>query len=302
MAKCPNCGRHLTIFNVSQFCPQCKVNMRFFNFEENFLREAKYAELSQAVVHCKIKNLKAAFIGSPLTIARLCVMLLPLLCLLLPAAKIGINLPFKPVNEPLSALGVYSMFSSGAVNLIMQLQRSSVYWQEFSSLYNAMFGFAAVAVFAVAVLLTSILCFLSCKNMQKITCAVSAAGILSCLCSYVLIIKAAKVAGAAGIVGFEKSFGIFIVAIAFAVVFAVNFVLAKKGIKVEYDEGMQDRSAIYKKVKSGEVNLDSLPQPVVETEETRKIDEEIALEHEKLRTALEKKAAENEETGENADA
>ena len=48
------------------------------------------------------------------------------------------------------------------------------------------------------------------------------------------------------------------------------------------------RTEIYKKVKKGEINIDDLPQPVIETEETRKIEEEIRKEeeeHERKRAA-----------------
>ena len=94
MAHCPSCGHKLKLTDLSQFCPACGVNMRFVGFEENFYREAKYAELAQANVKAKFKRFKAAFIGSRLTIARLCVSVLPVLALLVPAGYISILLPF----------------------------------------------------------------------------------------------------------------------------------------------------------------------------------------------------------------
>jgi len=48
-----------------------------------------------------------------------------------------------------------------------------------------------------------------------------------------------------------------------------NFTLAKKGVQVEFAEGDVERREIWQKVKKGEIQLDSLPYPVVETEETR---------------------------------
>ena len=79
MANCPKCGHKLKLTDLSQFCPACGVNMRFVGFEENFYREAKYAELSQANVKVKFNRFKAAFVGSKLTIVRLCFALLPVL-------------------------------------------------------------------------------------------------------------------------------------------------------------------------------------------------------------------------------
>ena len=72
MAVCPKCNRKLGLFDWSQNCPHCGVNMRFYNFEETFYREAKTAELSAAKVSIKIKRLKGAFIGGALPIACPC--------------------------------------------------------------------------------------------------------------------------------------------------------------------------------------------------------------------------------------
>ena len=57
MKNCPKCSRRLRITDISQFCPGCGVNMRFYNFEENFIREAKLAELSQAGLKVKLRIL-----------------------------------------------------------------------------------------------------------------------------------------------------------------------------------------------------------------------------------------------------
>ncbi len=53
---------------------------------------------------------------------------------------------------------------------------------------------------------------------------------------------------------------------------------------------MEERARLYKELKSGNLDLDKLPQPIVETAETRKIDEEIAKEQEDYRKAHEKEA------------
>ena len=63
--------------------------------------------------------------------------------------------------------------------------------------------------------------------------------------------------------------------IAFGIVFFVNFLIIKKGLNIQYKEGDLERIEIGKKIKSGELNLEDLPQPVVETAETREIQEAI---------------------------
>lgn len=285
MANCPKCGKHLHIYNISQFCPKCGVNMNFYGFAENFFREAKLAELSQARMHVKIKNMKAAFIGSKLAIARLIVMILPLVSLLLGAGSFGIRIPFVNNEYDLSALGLFNLFNNGGLSYLMDMTSSSISGESCRALLTAMAAYAATAVVAVLVLLLSVLCFISYKNMQKITTVVSALGIVGAFVTRMLFGGFVKAVDAEnGILYGSADAKIYIVALMFAVVFVVNLLLWIKGIPTEYGEGMIERTEIYKKVRKGEINIDDLPQPIVETEETRKIEEEIKKqvdEHEK---------------------
>lgn len=276
MAKCPKCGRKLHLYNVSQFCPDCKTNLRFYNFEENFFKEAKIAELSQAGIHVKVRRLKAAFIGSPLAIARLIVMLLPVVGLLIPAGSVALSLPFRSADFVISGLGIYTIFTGDEFNYIMSMLGSEFTGDDFSGLFIALIAYASIALFAVFVLLTSILCFISYKNMQKITAVFAGLGIIDCIVAAVIIGKFVKGTTFSAIISASNGFGCYAAAILFAVVLAVNLILSIKGIPVEYAEGMLERSEIWKKVKAGEVNVDDLPQPVVETEATRAIEAEIA--------------------------
>lgn len=278
MANCPKCGRHLKIFDVSQFCPECGTNMRFYGFEENFYKEAKLAELSQAGYHVKIKRLKASFIGSKLTIVRLIVMLFPAVALLLPAASYTFTLPMKEKTVSLGIMGLVDLFTGADLSYIGKMSESAFAGAEFKTLQTMIYAYVSVAVFAVLVLLTSILCFLSYKNMQKITAVVSVLGVADSVCSFIIISNFVKKCSSSAIVTGKISFGLFVVILMFCIVFFVNFLLIRKGIPVEYDEGMLERVEIFKDVKAGKINLDDLPQPVVETAETRKIDEEIAKE------------------------
>ncbi len=286
MAHCPKCGKKLKLTDLSQFCPACGVNMRFVNFEENFYREAKLAELSQAAMHVKIKRLKAAFIGSKLTVARLAVMLLPIAALLLPNGGFRLLIPFLGEGEAVgsfSALGIYNLYSNGVLNYLLAMTDSVLAGPAFTALRTALFSYAAVAVFGVIVFLLSVLCFLSVRNMQKLIAGFAAGGVVSCAVSMILIGSFARAAQNVPLIEGRGGYGLLLSAAMFCAVIAVNALLIKKGIPVEYAEGMEERVAIYKKVRSGETDLDSLPQPVVETEETRKIDEEIAKEEDSYR-------------------
>ena len=276
MSQCPKCGKKLHLYNVSQFCPSCKTNLRFYNFEENFYKEAKIAELSQAGIHVKVKRLKAAFIGSPLAIARLIVMLLPVVGLLLSAGSVTLSVPFRTSEFAISGLGIYNIFSGGELDYIMSMTGADFAGADFQALFTALIAYASIAVFAVFALLLSVLCFISYKNMQKITAVFAALGIVDSIAASVIIGKFVSASADSAIFSASSGIGCYVTAALFAVAFAVNLILSIKGIPVEYGEGMLERSEIYKKVKAGKVNIDDLPQPVVETEATRAIELEIA--------------------------
>ena len=278
MAKCPKCDRKLRILDVGQFCPGCGVNMRFYNFEENFIREAKLAELSQAGLKVKIRNLKYSFSGSKLVTAKLIVMLLPLLSLLIPSGNISISLPFVTSEAHFGLLGIINIVTGGALNFIFEMCSSAVVGAEFSALRNALFGFVAVALCCVFCLVFSLFGFISIKNMQKLATVTAGLGIISSVATLVLISVFRSAAADSLVLSGGFGFGLIVSVLMFGAVFAVNLLFWKNGIHPVYDEGVEERVRIHKEVKAGRINIDDLPQPVVETEATRKIDEQIAKE------------------------
>lgn len=296
MANCPNCGKKLKLTDLSQFCPACGVNMRFVNFEENFYREAKYAELAQAQVRVKFRRFKGAFVGSKLTIVRLCISLLPALTLLIPAGAFLLKLPFYEKKVDFGIFGLLDLFSGGDLGYVLGMTGSGFAGAAFTALRTALFSFLAVAFFAVAVLLTTLLCFLSIKNMQKIISAVAALGAAAAIVSEALILRFASVYAESPVVSGKFGFGLIVTEAAFIAVIVVNLLLNKKGVPVEYGEGMEERARLYRELKAGKIDLDSLPQPVVPTEETKKIDEEIAKEKEEYRKAHGEEATDDGES------
>ncbi len=278
MANCPKCGKKLKFYNVSQFCPNCGVNLRFYDFESTFYREAKYAELSNAAVHVKIRRLKASFIGSKLTIFRIVTILFPLAALLAPAAVFSLSLAFHSEKVSLSGLGLFQAYSSGTLSYILSMRSSSFAGAAFDSFFKLILLYGVAALLAIALAVMTLLCFISIKNMHKIICVVSGVGIIYSVFAFFFMGCIMKPCKDFEMISAEKSFGFLIIALAFAIMLAVNLIIWIKGIPVEYDEGMTERVEIYHKVKKGEIDVDSLPQPVIETAATRKIDEEIAKE------------------------
>ncbi len=278
MAKCPKCENKLRIFDVSQFCPACGVNMRFYNFEENFIREAKYAELSQAGLKVKIRNLKYSFSGSKLVTAKLIVMLLPLLSLLIPSGNILVSAPFIQLEAHFGVLGIVNIVTGGSLNYLLQMGGSEIVGAAFSALLTALICYIIVALLSVFCFLFSFFGFASIKNMQKVTSITAALGIIMSVITMIMIGLFSSEAANSILIDGSFGIGLIITVVMFAAVFIVNLLLWKKGIHPVYDEGVEERVRIFKEVKAGRINIDDLPQPVVETEATRKIDEEIAKE------------------------
>ncbi len=292
MAKCPKCGQKLKIWNVSQFCPKCGINMRFYGFEEKFYRDAKNAELAHAAFHIKVRHFKGALIGSKLMIARLALAFLPVIVLLLPAGNFHFEMPFKSADFSAGLLGVVNLVMGTDLSFILGMGGSSLAGAEFGAVTNALISYAVAVIFALGVLLSSILGFLSIKNMQKVICGFCTGGILASIAAQVVMYVSLGALNDSVMLTGKAGFGLYLLIIAFAIVFAVNFKIHKQGVPVVYDEGMVERAAIYKKVKAGEVNINDLPQPVVETEATRKIEEKIKTEEENVQKALEERARE----------
>lgn len=285
MSVCPKCGKKLRLLSLGQDCPYCGVNIRFYKFDERFVMDAKMSELSLANVHVKIRNVKTAFITGKLPKMRLAFMLLPLLSMLLPVANVKLMLPFAERGFALSALGLYTSFSDGTLGFVSGMAGSPVFGEVYSVLLTALFAVAVTAVFAVLCLLLTLLCFLSLKKMPIVLCVTSALGaVASCLSAiFALRLSSAASVFAHGAISASLSFGFVVTIIAFAAVFTVNLLIAIRGLHPVYEEGDLERLEIRKKVKRGEISLESLPQPIVETEATRAIDEEIRKEQQRFK-------------------
>jgi len=78
----------------------------------------------------------------------------------------------------------------------------------------------------------------------------------------IIAISSFSKAAASEIFTIKIGLGGFAVITAFAVIFALNAVVAKKGVKINYVEGDLYRVEVAKKLKRKEITLDEIPQPV----------------------------------------
>ena len=292
MAFCPNCNQKLRLTDVSQTCPHCGVNMRFFGYDERFYHDAKEAELSNARVHVFIRKMKAALIGSRLAVVRLVMAFLPAASLLTPVARAGVTFPFMSASSDFGILGLADGFQHGILHSFPALL-SSVAEHSVIMLFAWALGcFLLAALCAAAMLLTTLLNFINMKRAARANCVFALFGAAAvAVCAVLSVLIGSRAAFTGCVVDCAISFGWVIQIPVYLAFFIVNRTVLKDGLPVELDEGMAERVEISKKVRRGELRLEDLPQPVVETAETRKIQEEIEKAREEFREKKQKKEA-----------
>jgi hypothetical protein len=261
LANCPKCGHKLRVIDWKPECPNCGVNMVYYNFEEQFYIDAKGAEMDAAKIRVKWARAKTAFIGGKLLIARLSLCFLPLIAALLSFGSLKIVFPLFEKKLPFSIIGLFSFFTDGTLNYLSAIKGSEIVGIYAKHAVNIFFGLAAVAGFALLVFFLELLCFISIKKMTVILAVTSALGIVATLWSIIAVNNFARVTASA-IFTVANGYGGFAVIFAFTVIFMLNFVIAKKGVKIKYVEGDLYRIEMAKKLKRREITLDEIPQPV----------------------------------------
>ncbi len=267
MKNCPKCGGRIRIYNISQYCPHCKTNLMFYGFEERFYRDAKITELSMANVRVKFQKFKVGLVGGKLQIFRLLAMLLPVAALLAPHGSVSVNLPVFSKTFSVDGLGFFNAFSDGTFNLLGSFKDAMIIGEAAKTLQTAYFSLLATAVFAVLVLVFTALSFLSFKKMARALCVFSVLGIGAGIATAVI---ASRLASVGEMLAAKSSpLGLIALTVGFGVVFALNLVIAKKGLAIEYKPFDPERTELRKKYLKKQINLDDLPFPIYETEEEK---------------------------------
>lgn len=115
MAKCPNCGRRLRLTDWKPDCPECGVNLNYFNANERLLADSEKAEVEHAHFQPKVDRAKAAYKGSKLAILRIVFTLLPIGALFLPLCRIIEDTQSVSVT----VIDVYKFVSSHDIGAIL---------------------------------------------------------------------------------------------------------------------------------------------------------------------------------------
>lgn len=237
MANCPKCGYKLRLIDWRPTCPKCGVNLVYYGMEETLLNDADKAETEHARFQKRIDRLKASFIGSKLTIARIVLSILPIAALMLPLASVTYSGPFiEQTTTSINAITIYNLVSSLDFDGLFAMLGSPV-------LATSFIGYA---VSLVALLLSLVMIIVS---LVLLTCACGPRGKSRNITMNVVTMLLA-IASIAGFFVFSKGintvfptlvsgkigFGAFVYVAMIAALLAINIVIAVKGVEVKYKQ------------------------------------------------------------------
>ncbi len=268
---CPKCGGEIPFYDLKPNCKHCGVNILYYSQEAQLARDAKRTELEGAAARMVIARIKAAFIGSKAAIARMVITLCAVAVLMLPFGSVKLHVPFFETTLSAGLIGVISGATNGLFTDLPNYLHSAVFAQ-----YATAFLLPAGILTVLLLLGTAIFCvylisFLKLEKLTKFMMIASLIGAVIALLGQVaaLVMAFASPLPATPAAQFNVGFGGLAAAAVWFAMFFINRVMLKKGIEPTYRENDVKRRDLLKKVRAGEVDLDSLSLPVFESEEER---------------------------------
>ena len=266
---CPKCGGEIPFYDLKPNCKHCGVNIMYYTQEAGLTRDAKRTELESAVARMVIARIKANFIGGKLQIARMIVFFAVAATLLIPFGGAAYSLPF--FDEELSAglIGLIGAFQNGFFFKIPQLLTSALVSRATIAAVVPIALLLLLAVLDVALFVIYLLGFLNLTKCTKHQQNGALVGAILAVLTQIAVVVLKFITPANAYSSAVLGFGASAMAIAFLALFLINRALLQKGIEPVYRENDLKRKALLKKVRAGEVDLDSLPLPIFESDEER---------------------------------
>lgn len=236
MAKCPKCGRKLTLFDWRPNCPGCGVNLVYYGLEDKLLDEADAAEAEHAKLQKRIDRLKASFAGSKLTVARIVLSLLPVVALLIPLCSVKFtNIPFRgEIGGSVNLITLINVFSGLDFDGLFAMFGNATLSGVFIGYAGALLTLALSLVFVLVSLFALVAACGPKGNIRNIILNSIAIvfSVASIIFFSVFSSNATKVfpemfTGKIGV-------GIFVYIAALIALLVLNIVIAKKGTPVKY--------------------------------------------------------------------
>ncbi|MBR5620713.1 MAG: hypothetical protein IKW76_13350 [Clostridia bacterium] len=267
--KCPKCAGEIPFYDLKPNCRHCGVNIMYYTQEAGLARDAKRTELESAVARMMIARIKANFIGGKLQIARMVMVLIAAAVLLIPFGGARYDLPF-----------FHESFSAGIIGIIQASQNDFLLSLPFLPFSSLLSGTAlacvipacmlcVVALLDVVIFVFFLLGFINITDSTKRQKTASLVGIIIALAAQAAIIVVRFAVKPDAFSSPVLGFGALAAAVMFAVMYLLNRAILNVGIEPKFRENDLKRKELLKKVRSGEVDIDSLPLPVFESEAER---------------------------------
>ena len=237
MAKCPKCGRKLTLFDWKPNCPGCGVNLVYYGMEERLLDEADAAEAEHARLQKRIDRLKASFIGSKLTIVRIVLSILPIATLLLPLCTITYSGPFiEEVTKNIGLIELINVITSLDIDALLTMTGSGIVGTSFIGYAGALVCLLLSVVFIIISLLMLMLACSPKGNPRNITLNIITIALAAASPVFFNIFASNISAVFPDFISGKIGFGIFVYIGALALLLAINIIIAVKGVEVKYKQ------------------------------------------------------------------
>lgn len=237
MANCPKCGRKLTLFDWRPNCPECGVNLVYYGLEEKLLDEADAAEAEHAKLQKKIDRLKAAFIGSKLTIVRIFLSILPIAALLIPLCEISFKAPFMgEKTTAVSLITLIDVFSNLDFDALLAMLGSAALKTTFIGYAGALVTLALSLVFVIVSLLALMAACGKRGNSRNITLNSIAIALAVASIVFFNVFASNGAAVFAGYLSGKVGAGIFVYIGMLCLLLGLNIFLAIKGTPVKYKQ------------------------------------------------------------------
>lgn len=272
MANCPKCGHKLSILNVSQYCPKCGVNIMFANFEPQFQKDRRIAEMSLAGFRINIEKFKSFFVSGLPQKLKISAAFLPLAAVIIPFGSLSVNTPVYSDSVNFSAIDlVYSAFYDGDLySRVSALAGTEPFGNVASLMSRLMLCFLAAAVFAALILVDELICFIGNKKTSTAMALAGTGGIVSLCTAAATAFQLRKACGKFSNILNCRVNPLFIVGILLfaAAVFAAVWNLKSPPVRNFQPEDIL-RDEYRRKYKAGKIRLDDIPAPIAETESER---------------------------------
>ena len=267
--NCPNCGAHIKFYDIKPNCSKCGVNILYYTQQDGLIRDAKRSELEFASARIFGAKLKDTFIGGVLQIVRIAAILITVATLIIPFTSFTFSIPLSEIKITISGLGAYNMFSDGALMQIGNFLKSTLFADASAAIVTPIALFLVIVFAVLALFIIFVLTFIAPQLLSKAAAIVSfcAAGMGIAYFAVSLAFKA--LLPAREYVTLSLGFGSLVCATALAAYGIINLKLSKREPVLKLREFDLERKELLKKVKAGEVDLDSLSLPIFETEEEK---------------------------------